>query len=329
MDETTPKGLYLVAGILLSILIITFGIITYNKTRPMQKQADNNLNTVNQALATEKYSIYDERIVPGSIVVSAINTKASPSLVIHVTTNSSSKNYTSASYNVSDVSDPNYIEENGGFRATLNKNSNTSVVGITFVQVSSGYYAPDNPDGDDETDPDDTGLDPEDDTGTGVDLTNLIPSNIRRGVNINGVIGTLDVNVIGSDIDLTNLIPENIRKGITINNVTGTLEVGNLGSQYYASGSPNTAPFTVSNLDFTPTFIYVQVRYGTSRRYNVYNADSDLYKKQFTCTVNDKSTSNSSIPGGDITDISSTGFSFTFSVPPTGTNVRVDWIAVK
>lgn len=138
MDDVLSKGISIPFTAGLIALVFTFGLISYNKTKPMQRAADNNLNTVNQSLTANSFSMYDGTIVPGSAVISAINTKASPQITIHVTTDASSRDYTSASYNVVDIDDPAYIEENGEFQSTLKKNANGSTIGITFTQVSSG-----------------------------------------------------------------------------------------------------------------------------------------------------------------------------------------------
>lgn len=134
MDEATSKGISLPITALLIVLVCTFGLILYNKTKPMQKTADNNLNVINQSMTSTSFGLYDNTVVSGSSVISAINTKASSEVVIHVKTNKSSVDYTSASYNVTDINDTDYIEETANFRATLDKNENGSTVGINFEQ---------------------------------------------------------------------------------------------------------------------------------------------------------------------------------------------------
>jgi hypothetical protein len=260
MDDTASKGISLPVTIVLIVIICTIGILLFNKTKPMQKQANIGLDTMNQSLSTKNFNQYDNQTVSGASVISAINTKASSQVIIHVKTNSGSKDYSSASYNVKDVSDPNYIAENGKFKSTLNKNQNRSVVGITFVQVESGYYNNDdgtNTGGNDNTDP-------------------------------NGNNGT------GSNIDLTNLIPENIRENVTINGITGTLDVSSLGGKNWASGSVTPSGDTltyhtsyvstnwkyihVSNLTFKPRLIILFSKVDDYRYTEIYSnlADSML-----------------------------------------------------
>jgi hypothetical protein len=120
--------------IVLIVIICTIGILLFNKTKPMQKQANVGLDTMNQSLITNNFNEYDNQTVSGSSVISAINTKASSQVVIHVKTKESSRDYSSASYNNVNVNDLDYIEESANFTATLNKNTNGSVNGITFVQ---------------------------------------------------------------------------------------------------------------------------------------------------------------------------------------------------
>ncbi|MCH4200139.1 MAG: hypothetical protein LKF87_12300 [Clostridium tyrobutyricum] len=134
MDDATSKGISLPVTIVLIVIICTIGILLFNKTKPMQKQANVGLDTMNQSLVTNNFNEYDSQTVSGASVISAINTKASSQVVIHVITKTASKDYSSASYNVTNVNDSNYIEETANFKSTLNKNENGSVVGITFTQ---------------------------------------------------------------------------------------------------------------------------------------------------------------------------------------------------
>lgn len=134
MDGATEKGVSIPTSLVLIVLICTFAVMIYNKTKPMQKTVDTGINTISQSLTSNSFGIYDDTIVSGSSVIGAINTKANSQITVHVTTNASSKDYTTASYNITDVNDTDYIEESANFKATLNKNENGSIIGITFEQ---------------------------------------------------------------------------------------------------------------------------------------------------------------------------------------------------
>lgn len=338
MDDSVNKGIFIPIALVLTLLAATFCIRLYNKTNLLHKQANVGLDTMNQSLGTKNFNQYDNQTVSGASVISAINTKASSQVIIHVKTNAGSKDYSSASYNIKDVSDPNYIEENGKFKSTLNKNQNRSVVGITFVQVSSGYY--DNDDGTN-TGGDDNG---DNDTGSNIDLTNLIPENVRENVTINGVTGTLKP---ASSIDLTNLKPENIKKGVTINKITGTLDVSSLGGKNWASGSvtplgdtltyhtsyvsSNWKYIHVSNLTFKPRLIILFSKVDDYRYTEIYSnlADSMLEENVQMHGINSYTGSNENTYLFYVKNNSNIKVTDTeFLLPVQNTTTTYNWIAI-
>ncbi|OPJ59769.1 hypothetical protein [Clostridium oryzae] len=136
MDETSNKGMYIAFGTILALVVITFAITIFNKNKPLQKTALSTQDTMIQSINSSSFSSYDNQIVTGDLVITAINTKASDDLKVLVKTNSNpaGKVYTSSAYNISDISDSNYIEPTASFKATLGKTSNGTVNLITFVQ---------------------------------------------------------------------------------------------------------------------------------------------------------------------------------------------------
>lgn len=136
MEETSNKGMYIAFGTILALVVITFAITIFNKTKPLQASALSTQDTMIQSINSNSFSSYDNQTVTGDLVVTAINTKASDSLRVVVKTNANpaGKTYTSSAYNISDISDLNYVENTSSFQATLGKTSNGTVNSITFVQ---------------------------------------------------------------------------------------------------------------------------------------------------------------------------------------------------
>lgn len=136
MDETSNKGMYIAFGTILALVVITFAITIFNKTKPLQKTALSTQDTMIESINSSSFSSYDNQVVTGDLVITAINTKAADDLRVIVKTNSnpSGKIYTSSAYNISDISDPDYIEPTASFSAALGKTSNGTVSSITFVQ---------------------------------------------------------------------------------------------------------------------------------------------------------------------------------------------------
>lgn len=129
------KVLELAAGVLVSILIITWAISMYFKTTPMQKSAASSTDTITQSLTTRSFSAYDGTTVSGSDVISAINTRSSNEVHVQVkTSDGTTVTYKSASYNLTDLNSAGYIEPNANFSATISKTSNGTVNLISFVE---------------------------------------------------------------------------------------------------------------------------------------------------------------------------------------------------
>ncbi|UYZ39108.1 hypothetical protein OD350_28975 (plasmid) [Clostridium beijerinckii] len=136
MGENGRKGLFMAVSIFFAIILITMGITYYNKTRPILDNSSTKMDTISTQLDSIDYKSYDGTTVPGSEVISCINTKASGNVAVKVQTssNSSGKTYNSGSYNIKDIHDNNYIEPTAEFEAKIVKTENGTVTGITFEQ---------------------------------------------------------------------------------------------------------------------------------------------------------------------------------------------------
>ena len=104
-----------------------------------EKEASDNTDRIVQSMTAASFSPYDGKIVTGSDVITAINLKASKSVLINVTTGIKTKTklvYTSANYNISDSTLDGYIKSNSNFSSVIGYSSNKTVSSITFVQIS-------------------------------------------------------------------------------------------------------------------------------------------------------------------------------------------------
>lgn len=137
MEETNQNTILKWAvGIILTIGVITSGVYLYNKSKPSLEKAGTQLDTITIQMENSSYTAYDGKIVSGSEVISVINTKASDSVEIKVITKSNSNgvSYDSASYNISDIADTNYIEPTGTFVGSVGTTTNGTINSITFKQ---------------------------------------------------------------------------------------------------------------------------------------------------------------------------------------------------
>lgn len=136
MGSIIRKVIFFAVIIFFSLLLIGVQIGFFNKTQPIIEKSDTKLDTVATQLNNSEFKKYDGTTISGSDVISLINTKASSNLTIKVKTNSnpSGKSYNSGSYNLKDIYDVNYIEEQAQFDSVLVDTSNGTVTGITVTE---------------------------------------------------------------------------------------------------------------------------------------------------------------------------------------------------
>lgn len=136
MGENARKALYMAVGVFFALIIITIGITYYNKTEPVMNTSNSKIDSISAQLDAIDYKSYNGTKVSGSEVISAVNTKASSNVTVTVKTskNSSGKSYNSASYNIKDIHDANYIEATALFNSEIEKTDNGTITGIIFEQ---------------------------------------------------------------------------------------------------------------------------------------------------------------------------------------------------
>lgn len=136
MASGSTEGMSQGAKVVLTIVLISATIILFGIGFTMIQHGIKNAKTIDQKVSGFSLSQYDNSKVSGSDVIGAIQSMASDDMVITVETNANTAGitYKKPLYNISTKSDVNYIELTGSFSATLDKNSNGTVTGITFVQ---------------------------------------------------------------------------------------------------------------------------------------------------------------------------------------------------
>ncbi len=91
--DNASKGLLMGAGILITIVIITFGMVFLNASKGMVSTANEEVADFQLEMAQAKYKAFDNTTVTGAQVVSAISKYADGSFGVGVKKNSDT-NYT-------------------------------------------------------------------------------------------------------------------------------------------------------------------------------------------------------------------------------------------
>lgn len=135
-DEPASKGLSLFVEILLMVAVLTAAVYLWNRTQPMQKSVDGSLQDITGKISNNKYSSYDGSSVSGTEAINAIRMNASSTFTVTVKTtrNTTGKVYTTPIYNISDISDTDYIEPTARFTSTVGRTGNGTINAITLTQ---------------------------------------------------------------------------------------------------------------------------------------------------------------------------------------------------
>lgn len=137
MHENANEGLKGGTNTTLTVVLIIVVIALFTVGIGLYKMATKKADVQQTAVQTYQYSDYDNATVAGQSVIAAIKTYANSSFTVKVITSADStgKSYTAANgYNISDITDPDYIEPSAQFTSVLVNNSNKTPVGITFTQ---------------------------------------------------------------------------------------------------------------------------------------------------------------------------------------------------
>lgn len=135
MEENNNNSVIKMAvGIIITLMVIGIGIGLFAKVLPSLDSAHKKVDTVTEQMDSMYYKNYDSTVVSGSEVLSAINTKASEDVTVTVATIGVTTPYNSSTYNQTNVNAKDFIEPTAKFKATIDRNDNKAVKGITFTQ---------------------------------------------------------------------------------------------------------------------------------------------------------------------------------------------------
>lgn len=152
MSGNIRTVIIIIAVIVLTLLLVTLGFHFYKTGKSTADTAQNELSNFNTTLVESKYTDYEGRTVLGNEVISFLNTNANTEIAIQVVTASGSNkiyNYatidmtgdpTDAQTNNTAIAaakkkgDATYINPNGKFECTLNRDANSTITGIIFTQ---------------------------------------------------------------------------------------------------------------------------------------------------------------------------------------------------
>lgn len=163
MDGNTNKYISWTSGLLITGMIITAGILLFNKSTPVLNAANDQSATQAQMAIANKYVAFDNQLVSGSQVLTAYRQFQNEDIFyIYVQTNinhtvqnfgmtpsgmntngpnfnfttgqftSGTMNCSTTQVQVTDITNPNYIPPQARFRSTLLLDENKLVTGIYF-----------------------------------------------------------------------------------------------------------------------------------------------------------------------------------------------------
>ena len=152
MSGNLRTVIMIIAVVVLTLLIVTLGFNFYKTGKSTADTAQNELSNFNTTLVESKYTDYEGRTVLGNEVISFLNTNANTEIAIQVVTSSgSNKIYNYATIDMTGdptdtqtnntaiaaakkKGDATYINPNGKFECTLNRDANSTITGIIFTQ---------------------------------------------------------------------------------------------------------------------------------------------------------------------------------------------------
>lgn len=136
MNENVQKSLVMGASIMVTIGIISIGLMIFSQGNNLVKESSKNMVDLTQELSLKRYIAYEDTLISGSEVINAINKYANDNMNVLVKTlsNSTGESYT-GDYSMSNISNDNYINTTGVFESKLDTNTNGVVESIIFTQV--------------------------------------------------------------------------------------------------------------------------------------------------------------------------------------------------
>lgn len=152
MESAPNKVIYIVIGLILALLVATFAFFIFRTVEDTGKEVTDNVTGQITAAIESQWTQYDGASAKGSAIVNLINTTYSGTTPIYITVktnlDTTGKTYcysttltklTSSAEstlltNAKDSSKNEYINPNGTFTGSLQRNANGVITGIIFTQ---------------------------------------------------------------------------------------------------------------------------------------------------------------------------------------------------
>lgn len=152
MGDNARSIISLISILVVALLVAGLGFAFYRNAKSTADSAQNELSNFNTTLTESKYTDYEGRTILGNEVLSFLNANANTEIAIQVITASgSNKIYNYASIDMAGdptdsqtnntaiaatkkKGDATYINPNGKFECTLNRDANSTITGIIFTQ---------------------------------------------------------------------------------------------------------------------------------------------------------------------------------------------------
>lgn len=152
MEESSNKVLFIIAGIVMTLLVITFAFSLVNSSLSKGNELNNQASAKMDSMLESQYTQYDAATISGSQVLNIISefynstepvyvqvdTLAGP-VVTYVCDATSLDKFASATQgtlvqNAKDKANTAYITPTGNFVGAVQRNANDAIIGIVFTQ---------------------------------------------------------------------------------------------------------------------------------------------------------------------------------------------------
>lgn len=147
--ENSLKGLILAAGVIITCVVVGLGFYISREAKDTASKGAGDISSLNSEFSDSSKTIYDGMNVSGNEVVNAIKKFENDTVGIKVVTGKGTACYgnvvsdsgevtqgsVSTLASARDSANKNYINPNGKFLGKVIRDSNNTIVGISFTQV--------------------------------------------------------------------------------------------------------------------------------------------------------------------------------------------------
>jgi len=149
--ENSLKAILMAAGVVITLIVVSIGFLLMRSGQNTAQNAINKLGQVNAELDESQYTMYDGAEVNGYDVINLLNKYKNEYIGIQVITNKnttgewyihdgSGDSLTAASgaiENTMKEESNEYINPNGKFKGKIKRDSNGTIIAITFTQLKN------------------------------------------------------------------------------------------------------------------------------------------------------------------------------------------------